>query len=226
MDFKLMLLSLLGFQSTLAKVEIKYKEKMQIIKAVNEGRRHVKAPAQNMKSITWDYELENDIRAFNVSPSWFYENSTKYSDNQDIHYDFNLRFLMKEPEFKKYDDRNYSYIFHDTCNNGAGNVLGIFKFRLRQKDCFKYSKCSQDTFTNFQSCSSVPIVRGSGMHCSWSWRYYTPLIRDDLKNIACMRLGIPGPFTPSHQKDAFACYGQMPQATNDIPYKARLKSKL
>lgn len=222
MDVRHFISLLLGAQSVYSKyIQIKPKEKNQIINAINAARKDVAIPALNLSAIIWNYPLEIDIKkALPINRTWLFAESNKYKNTIDFKVNFNLMFLMKEEAFKKYI--NYNYIFHDTCNNKSNDVLNIFKFRIKEKHCFAYNNCSSAQFTNYQTCSSVPIVRGSGLPCSWSWRYYTPLIRDDLKSIACVRFSYPGPYTPNKQKDSFGCYGEVKAPINDIPYKIKL----
>jgi hypothetical protein len=129
---------------------------------------------------------------------------------------------MRMSYFKDY--HGYNYVFHDTCKSGAGSVLSIFKFRALQKGCFTYDNCESNKFTNFESCMKAPVLHQSGEPCSWAWRYYVPMIRQDLQTIACVRFSHPGPYTPRPdiQKDSFGCYGKLANSTNDIPYKLKL----
>ena len=209
-------------QSVYSKVQIEQKEKNKIVASVNQAYSNVAAPAEPRPKITWDYKLEATLKAFHATHGgdWFFEDSgVQY--NNDILVRFRMFRLPLEPEFK---DFNITYWFHDTCNNKVDDVLNIFKHRIDQKPCFKYSNCSPLTFNYFMSCNSMPIPRESGHQCSWAWRYYAQMIRRDLLSFACIRLGRPGPFTPSKQKDSFCCLASLDvnkTISGDRPYLKR-----
>ncbi len=221
MDVMRLTVLFLGLKSTLSqRVQINQPEKKQIVNAINRARKNLAVPGIGVDAVIWDYPLETSLKAFHETHggAWFYEDGCAPYNTMDFNVQWKMFCAMKQPEFFAFDLKNYNYIFHDTCNNKAGDVLNIFKYRINQKPCFKYSNCKSYSFSNFISCNSMPIPRESGHPCSWAWRYYTQLIRDELKTIACIRLGIAGPFTPSNQKDAFVCYGESKVPLNDVPY--------
>ena len=215
----------MGINNIIAKpVQILQPEKDDIITIINNARANVLIPALNLTTVTWDYPLESDLNAFlPTNRSWLFENSTRFNHSVvDIVVKFNLMFLMREPKFSNYS--GYNYVFHDTCNLAKNDVSKIFRYRVNQKKCFTYKKCDPLQFTNFQTCNTAPVPRITQTPCSWYWRYYTALIRQDLKTIACVRFSHPGPYTPNKQKDSFGCYGKLANATNDVPYTAKPKS--
>lgn len=230
MQIKQWFIAILGFEaaaasSSLSWPQINQKEKKDIIQSINILRSNITPPMANPNPVIWDYELEKDIKSMLPEDrDWLFQNSTKYHNEIDFRVDFNLMFLMREPQFKDYTD--YNYIFHDTCNLKVGDVNKIFKYRIRQEKCMDFKKCSADVFTNFQTCVDNPIPRKEGLPCSWAWRYITQMVRDDLKTIACVRFSRPGPFTPNYQKDSFGCYGEMKAPVNDVPYKVKITSGL
>ncbi len=220
MNVKRFLTGMLGLQAVTPKhIQIQQSEKTAILEAVNLARANV----NHLPPIIWDYKLESDIKDFlPANRTWLFANSNEFKNTVDFKVNFNLMFLMRLPQFKDY--KGYNYIFHDTCTFRAGNVLSIFKFRIRQAPCFEYNHCNKDKFTNFESCMRQPVLHESGQRCSWAWRYYVPMIREDLQSISCVRFSHPGPYTPRPevQKDSFGCYGRLANATNDVPYKLKV----
>lgn len=228
--------SLLGLQSAIGSTDFETSEKIskpvnwpvlqdseekQIITAVNSLRRNVRPKMANPKPIVWDNDLEASLKAFlPTNRTWLFTNSTLYTYPVDIRVRYNLLFLMKEPEFKNYT--GYNYIWHDTCNNKVGDVLRIFKYRIKQLSCMNFNKCSPTEFTNYITCLAKPVPRKESLKCSWAWRYVSPLVSDDLDTMACVRFSHPGPSTPNGQKDSFGCYGKMKTPTNDVPYKMKI----
>jgi len=220
MDVRHFINLLIGMHSIYSKYpQIGQKEKHQIIYTINNARRNVAIPSSpSLPIIKWDYQLEHDIHALLPQDrTWLFQNSKTYKNTVDFNVNFNLMFLTKSLNQNIYKD--YNYVFHDTCNNQAGDVLKIFRFRINQKHCFDYSNCSPNIWQNFMTCSAAPIIRAPNLPCSWSWRYYTQLIRGDLKSIACLRFSVPGNFTTKGQKDSFGCYGESKKPVNDVPYK-------
>lgn len=216
-----LMVTFFGMQAaTAAWPQIKQQEKNNIIKDINKLRFNIKPPMANYNPVTWDYNLERDIKAMlPQNRSKLFDNSTKYHNEVDFRVDFNLMFLMREPQFKNYT--NYNYVFHDTCNLKVGDVYRIFRYRSKQQNCMDYNKCNSTEFTNFETCLKKPVPRKEGLPCSWAWRYVSPLVRDDLKTIACVRFSRPGPYTPNKQKDSFGCYGEMKTPINDVPYEIK-----
>lgn len=223
MNFKLFVTSLLGLQSALSSYpQIEQREKISILGVVNKAKRNVNPIRVSYEPVIWDYKLESDLKAaLPVNRSELFATNSVYDPGPDIKANMNLRYLTMAPRFYHYKDVNY--IFHDTCNNNVNDVLKIFNYRIGQKNCIDFNKCNATEFTNFQSCIAHPIPRVSQNTCSWAWRYYVQMVRDDLKTIACIRFSHPGPYTPNGQKDSFGCYGESKTPTNDKPYVMKLK---
>ncbi len=223
MNAKLFVTILFGIQDVYSKaVQIQQQEKHKIVASVNNAYLNLTPSGTLRPKVTWDYSLELTLKAFHTihGGDWFFEDSgIKYNDDFKAHY--KMFRLPLEPEFK---DLNIIYWFHDTCNNKENDVLNIFRHRIGQKHCFKYSNCNPLEYTSFMSCNSMVIPREPGLPCSWAWRYYTQIIRQDLKSFACIRLGRPGPSTPNNQTDSFACYATLDKAkapVGDVPYQAK-----
>ena len=212
---------MLGVQAATASwPQIQQQEKNSIIGVVNKLRRSVKPAMQNYVPVTWNYDLEQQVK--NVLPenrTTLFDYNYEYPPPIDIRANMNLRYITNVPSFGGI----YNYVWHDTCNNDAGDVLKIFRFRANQLDCMDFKKCNATAFTSFLTCLDKPVPRLGQIHCSWAWRYVTPLVADNLKNIACVRFSHPGPYTPNKQKDSFGCYGNYHDPISDVPYRMKLK---
>lgn len=221
MQFSSILLSFLGLQSAMSSwPQIQQPEKNSIIGVVNKLRRDVRPAMADYAPVTWNYELEQQVK--NVLPinrTKLFDFNYIYKPPLDIRANMNL---MHIPRSYGFND-TYNYVWHDTCNNDAGDVLKIFRFRANQLDCMDFKKCNATAFTSFLTCLDKPVPRQSGLHCSWAWRYVSPLVADNLKNIACVRFSHPGPYTPNKQKDSFGCYGNYHDPVSDVPYRKKLK---
>lgn len=216
------LVTLLGFRAATSMPEIKQPEKNKIINAINALRLNVTPSMKTPTPIAWDYKLERAVKsALPENRTELFVNSLQYHNTVDFKVDFNLMFLTRQPKFKDYP--NVNYVFHDTCNNKVDDVLKIFQYRIGQQNCMDFKKCNPNVFTNFQTCVDKPIPRQEGIACSWAWRYVSPLVDDDLKTIACVRFGRPGPYTPNGQTDSFGCYGDFKTPIDDVPYRIRVK---
>lgn len=224
MNLKKMIIVGLGLQSSYSShPQIQQAEKNQILGIINNLREIVTPPMADASKIIWDYALESQLKAsLPTNRTTLFDINTQYPPPLDIKVNMNLMHITKAPGYNSI----YNYIFHDTCNNAVGDVAGIFKFRINQLNCMNYAKCSDKVFDSFLTCLKKAAPKQNQAHCSWSWRYLSPLVADNLKTIACVRFSHPGPFTPNNQKDSFGCYGDYHNPISDAPYKIKLRSRL
>ncbi len=213
----------LELQASLVWPQIQQSEKNDIINVVNKLRNDVRPARAVHADVTWDYNLENKIKTLlPYNRTTLFDFNLKYPPPFDIRANMNLMHLTKSSSF----NGTYNYVFHDTCNDKAGDVKFIFKYRANQLHCMDYKKCNSTAYNSFLTCVDKPIPRLGSIPCSWAWRYVTPLVADNLKTIACVRFSHPGPYTPNKQKDSFGCYGKYHDPISDVPYAPKLKSKL
>ncbi len=179
---------------------------VKLIKFINNER-----SKYSISPITYNYSLHDELLEFNktVGQDWFYNKSNysyivkEYNRVQDL----NCQFLMLDNKFK---DSGFVYMFRDTFKT---NVLSIFKYRIKQKNCFNWKLCNKTKFNDFVSCLKDPSpgsVIGNSIKCSWGMYYLPKIMHRDLQQVACLSLDRQGPSTPLHligiQNKAFICY--------------------
>lgn len=137
----------------------------------------------NFLPISYNYDLDNVLRTYNVEDSWYYKQSNKtiewIIENNTRHCSINGCFY--EPI------EGYSYMFRDTFKD---SIPKIFRYRLSQRDCLK---------TDFIDSKL----------CSWKYAYYDVLMQN-FTSYACVSLNFQGLWTPTNlldiQNKAFFCY--------------------
>jgi hypothetical protein len=188
---------------------------VQILKAISEV---------NKSPVDYDYQLHNDLINFSTNGSWYYTPNTLglsyYVKSINRTRNLNKDFLMYIPEFKKYKELGYEYLFSDTTTpkKNQSPIAFIFQFRNRQKNCFDWNKCSQTTFNEYTTCLKGKPVLVNSKHCSFAFTYLPKYITS-IKSIACILLNFVSPYTPSNQPLSFACYYRRESAGVDYPFK-------
>ncbi len=201
-------------------------ERTAILNLVNYKMRGKTSPtACNLSVLTWDDDLQNALEKFVIDNTGYAFFSTDHGFPQGPivlyqKYNWLMYHLMKLPEFVQWNDTTI-YITHDTQKNRPMSVYKIFQFREKQRFCFSYSSCSNNTYSNFESCMPDEFDQ----ECHYASNFYIRLLTE-FDKIACVKTGVPGPFTPNNQPNGFVCYGTAKKAltfTNDIPYQKCLK---
>jgi hypothetical protein len=171
---------------------------IQILKTIKEV---------NKANISYDYDLHNYLLNFSTNGSWYYSPNdlglSYYIPSIDKSRNLNKDFLMEFPEFKRYKDLGYKYLFSDTSNN---KIASIFQFRNLQMGCFNWNKCSKTTFNEYTTClKGKPQLKGQ-KKCSFAYSYLPKYLNPEIDKIACILLDFVSPYTPSNQPFSFACY--------------------
>lgn len=169
-----------------------------------------------MKPVEYNYEIHDFLEFFTRNQQgYLYTNGTKKQDvvltcgskNTTRTKHYRGDFLMQEEYyFNKYNSTWY-HLFHDTTNT---DIEHIIKYRIRQKNCFNFNRCSNTTFNNYFSClkNCNAVAFTDSQRCSWAWWYYPMILQRSLSEIACVTLNYRGPHTPSNQTRSFWCYGR------------------
>lgn len=104
------------------------------------------------------------------------------------------------------------YMFRDTLKENK--LKKIFRFRIRQKKCFDFSKCSNESFNYFTTClKSKKGIYEDLKICSYAYAYYPLLVSPKLKYFACKINEGSGAFVPNSLKDVqennFWCFSNI-----------------
>jgi hypothetical protein len=216
--------------------QITSNEAQQIISAINNARGHTVVPAVAMEAIVWDKGLAGALEGFMRQgleqnpdfPYWLFENYPNNTRNTLSSCPYNICHLMhmKIPQLEPYAQAGYDYAFRDTGANSEHGVSRTIRLRVSQDNCCHYYACNATQFNNFASCCNnelIKLANGKTKNCRWSYQYYPRIVMDAISepkaipnlnlnpetspgNVACFRLGIPGPHTPDNQPNSFACF--------------------
>jgi hypothetical protein len=174
--------------------------------------------AADMQATEWDAELAADLYTFSkeVNANWYFETCDMTGPKRTSNSSYcGFNTMEIEPFKTKYP--GFGFVTHDTFMSPS--LLGFnFGFRLNQKHCVNFSKCSSDEFTNFETCGS-PLVAVPGQTCSWATQYYPRLMMASLNKIACTTFKVHGPNAPKEQPWSYFCYGNYTQPLNDKPFE-------
>lgn len=201
----------------------------RLVSMVNSARSNVRVQAYAMPKVTWNYQLENDLKiAVKTMPEdfWFggqHAPGARYAS----------QWLMRYAPFNtSYPD--YDFMMHDGCQSTQNGVSRIFWMRaINQAKFFKYHMCADTVqpsnwgyINSYFSCAGInrnvtKLV--SNEPWSWMWQYYPKIVNDDMDNFACMLLGRSGPNAAGgNRPNHFFCYWghkSHPQTT-EKPYVA------
>lgn len=214
-------------------VDVPRYEIKSILAYTNNARRRTQGnaqpPASKMRMVTWNYELQQDLKNFvaNTDQSWFFSKNQTGSR-------YNLENITAFEPFKSKYGENISFFIHDSCQSSPVAIRRIFYYRAyAQRDCFNYSACTdfvterKGSINGYMSCNRYPYPDKllSSTHCSWFWQYYPMIVNDNVKEIACALLGFQGPDAAgTGQLNHFMCYYTKIDAakkqTTEIPYTA------
>jgi hypothetical protein len=203
-------------------------EKTAILNLINKRRGTVNPPPCALPYVTWGEPLQAALEKYvadNGGAKLFSEDHgfppeavVPYHKNNWLMYH-----LMEIPEFAPWKNTTV-YLTHDTQSNKYMAVYGIFRFREMQTVCFSWSHCNNITYSNFDSCIPDNLRNKKrngqslcGYACEFDMRLLLPF-----SEIACMKTGVPGPYTPINQPNGFVCYASAAKAlvfNNDIPYQ-------
>jgi len=243
MNLKKLILGILGLQvsvngTTLASKKnngdapytyISNGEIKRLVGMVNYARTHVKVGAYAMPRVTWNYDLEKDLKIAvkTMDPDWWFGGDHA----PDARY--SSQWLMRYAPFNtSYPD--YDFMIHDGCQSMEGGVARIFWMRaINQAKFFKYNLCADTVqpsnwgyINSYFSCAGInrnvtKLV--SNEPWSWMWQYYPKIVNDDMEDFACMLLGKSGPNAAGgNRPNHFFCYwGKKSHAqTSEKPYVA------
>lgn len=172
-----------------------------------------------LEKITYDLALEQRIKNYSIDPYWYYNTSQDYKTYNHINGKY--RRLNGDHLMNYMNETNYEFLMRDRTNR---SIKYIVWFRLNQRKCFNWNKCSKTEYTDYLSCKRmgtfkpVPYTR-----CSWAYAYMPKLMEKDLKSIACVLLGKPPDnnkegFHLENKKRSFFCYSNKVNKTNDNPF--------
>lgn len=136
-----------------------------------------------------------------------------------------MNIIKKYQDLPKLLNNSFLDATHDTFYDSGGRhnqAIQIVKFRLNQRKCFVRAKCSETTYSNYESCSDNIVVRHFfPKPCQWFFWYYPRMIHSKVTQMAFVKLQIPGRFVGDlPQNNAWLIVFVMPNFThvNDIPY--------
>lgn len=211
-----------------AKYVISAKEKRMITGLLNNQRRNSKPVAVSMKQMSWNLELERTLQNYiDQLPD------RKVLFAPDIRFPqpcpgYNRNFLLchitETQELAMLHSLRCRYFLHDTFDSRKKAVYNIFKFRKKQKrDCYRYAKCDKNVYAHFTTCNRIAKT-SPGDRCAGAGRFYGNFLNQVQGIYACVPLGIPGPSTPSPEKqdNSFVCITCDEDIdwiqTNDVPF--------
>jgi len=225
MNLKTWMLGFLGVQQAAAVyTTVSPQEAQSTVNLINSARRSVNPAAAAMPQVIWDFKLQAALDNFtlHVNPAWWFDkNQTVARYNGEV--------LMQFEPFKT-QFPGHGFMTHDGCMNNPKAITKNFAERIRQKDCFDYYKCPTTVIphigyiNNYFDCNRYPYPAKlvSGTPCSWFWQYYPMIVNDNVKTMACLLTGHPGPNADGkdHVNHLFCYYGNVKKQITEQPYVA------
>lgn len=198
MNIKKILLTILGINyvtyASSAPTLISPTEKNRIENEFNHARSDTTVEAANMRYVKYNIEAQRALEAYRNAKGAISFNVYPYGRN-----------VMQDdliPE--KFHD--WQYLFHDTSGNSENSISEICHFRgVKQKRCYSEPNCNREEFTGYRDCYNTLVPKS--VNCNWFFQYYPEMVFANLKEIACVRLGIPGRVNLHKQPNSFFCYG-------------------
>ena len=129
-------------------------EAQLIVKSINSLRKEINTG--EMLQISWNSSLQEALNMYtkSINPhSYFNRSINPYTGN----FTYNILTLMENPYFINFKNSGWRGLFHDTCRNSNKGVLRIIRLRIRQKNCFDYSLCNPNIFTNYETCTKLSV---------------------------------------------------------------------
>jgi hypothetical protein len=207
--------------------------KVALVRNLNNYRRNPKVRAAMMNELTWNFELESAIlqwlEARAAEVGWraaygkLYE--TDIGDCKPVPGYNHSKFLFcmfDLPEFSEFKRDGCEAIALDSCKRGRW--VDVVTFRLTKPYCFNYHKCSNESYTGYQTCNGYKITKEIRGTCANFWMYQPRFYRDDYKNVALIATDVAPPAVAGKSQDSgyilFGCKdGPAGEPINDVPYK-------
>jgi hypothetical protein len=181
---------------------------------INTQRSHYKLP-----KVMYNDTVEKIITQFNSKINgsvidYYYTNSKIYNYSYVLYPNKSRKwsgdFIMQELGL---DREGWKFGWRDRTFRTPRYITG---FRIQQRDCFNFSKCS-NTFSDYITC----LIKGAWVsdgHCAYAFQYYPVFVQKKFYEVACVKLYNIGNNTiyanSNYNKPlAFFCYIRLHSAT-------------